>query len=197
MGRSQRGNNNAYCQDNEISWVHWPPAALGQDSTRDDSAEGVLMPGTPGVLLDFTERLIRLRRDHPALRRRRYLRGRPVRGADDQLGDIAWFTPGGAEMTEQDWDAGFAQSLTVFLNGGAITETDRRGQPIRDDSFLLLFNASAHELEFAVPPARYGDLWETVLDTARPAEPFDDAAAVKAAGLVPVRDRSVQVLRRR
>ena len=197
MGRSQRGNNNAYCQDNEISWVHWPPAALGQGSTRDESAEGVLMPGTPGVLLDFTERLIRLRRDHPALRRRRYLRGRPVRGADDQLGDIVWFTPGGGEMTEQDWDAGFAQSLTVFLNGGAITEADRRGQPIRDDSFLLLFNASPHELEFAVPPARYGDMWETVLDTARPAEPFDDAAAVKAAGLVPVRDRSVQVLRRR
>ncbi len=197
MGRSQRGNNNAYCQDNEISWVHWPPAALGQGSTRDASAEGVLMPGTPGVLLDFTERLIRLRRDHPALRRRRYLRGRPVRGADDQLGDIVWFTPGGEEMTEQDWDAGFAQSLTVFLNGGAITEADRRGQPIRDGSFLLLFNASPHELEFAVPPARYGDMWETVLDTARPAEGFDDAPAVKAAGLVPVRDRSVQVLRRR
>ena len=197
MGRSQRGNNNAYCQDNEISWVHWPPAALGQGSTRDASAEGVLMPGTPGVLLDFTERLIRLRRDHPALRRRRYLRGRPVRGADDQLGDIVWFTPGGEEMTEQDWDAGFAQSLTVFLNGGAITEADRRGQPIRDGSFLLLFNASPHELEFAVPPARYGDMWETVLDTARPAEGFDDAPAVKAAGLVAVRDRSVQVLRRR
>ena len=197
MGRSQRGNNNAYCQDNEISWVHWPPAALGQGSTRDASAEGVLMPGTPEVLLDFTERLIRLRRDHPALRRRRYLRGRPVRGADDQLGDVVWFTPGGEEMTEQDWDAGFAQSLTVFLNGGAITEADRRGQPIRDDSFLLLFNASPHELEFAVPPARYGDMWETVLDTARPAERFDDAPAVKAGGLVPVRDRSVQVLRRR
>jgi glycogen operon protein len=99
-------------------------------------------------------------------------------------------------MTEQDWEAGFAQSLTVFLNGGAITETDRRGQPIRDDSFLLLFNASPQELEFALPPARYGDAWETVLDTARPAEPFDDEV-VKAGGLVLVRDRSVQVLRRR
>jgi glycogen operon protein len=215
LGRTQRGNNNAYCQDNEISWVHWPPAALGRGTTREEGsaqdadsvpgennapgegAQGVLMPGTAGVLLDFAGRLIRLRRDHPVLRRRRYLQGGPVRGADDQLGDVAWFTPGGEEMTGQDWDAGFAQSLTVFLNGGAITEADQRGQPIRDDSFLLLFNASPDELEFALPPARYGDEWETVFDTARPAEPFDDPAAIKADGLVPVRDRSVQVLRRR
>ncbi len=219
MGRSQRGNNNAYCQDNEISWVHWPPAVLGQGATRNGSAQhvgsapggdsepgsdsaagagaqGVLAPGSAATLAGFTQRLIRLRRDHPVLRRRRYLQGGPVRGADDQLGDVAWFTPGGEEMTGQDWDAGFAQSLTVFLNGGAITEADRRGQPIRDDSFLLLFNASPDELEFALPPARYGEVWETVLDTARPAGPFDDTAAIKAGGLVPVRDRSMQVLRR-
>jgi isoamylase len=193
MGRSQRGNNNAYCQDNDLSWVHWPPAAAGQGTP------GVLAPGTPAVLLDLTQRLIRLRRDHPVLRRRRYLRGRPGRGASDQLGDVAWFTPGGAEMTGQDWDAGFAQSLTVFLNGGAITETDRRGQPIRDDSFLLLVNASSNELEFTLPPARYGEVWETVLDTARPGDGPDAPdvpAAAKAGGLVPVRDRSLQVLRR-
>jgi glycogen operon protein len=97
-------------------------------------------------------------------------------------------------MTERDWDAGFAQSLTVFLNGGAITEADRRGQPIRDDSFLLLFNASPHDLEFALPPARYGESWETVLDTARPAERLEDVT--KTGELVPVRDRSLQVLRR-
>jgi isoamylase len=194
MGRSQRGNNNAYCQDNEISWVHWPPAAPGQGGTPAGDAQSVLAPGTAAVLLDFTQRLIRLRRDHPVLRRRRYLQGRPVRGADDQLGDVAWFTPGGEEMTEQDWDAGFAQSLTVFLNGGAITEADRRGQPIRDDSFLLLFNASPRELEFILPPARYGESWETVLDTARPAGRFEDMS--KPGELVGVRDRSLQVLRR-
>ncbi len=187
MSRSQGGNNNAYCQDNEISWVHWPPAG---------SFPGVLGPGAAEVLVDFTQRLIRLRRDHPALRRRQYLQGRPVRGADDQLGDVAWFTPGGEEMTEQDWDAGSAQSLTVFLNGGAITEADRRGQPIRDDSFLLLFNASPRDLEFVVPPARYGESWETVLDTAHPAERFEDPVMAKAGGLIPVRDRSLQVLRR-
>ncbi|MBO0815818.1 MAG: glycogen debranching protein GlgX [Actinobacteria bacterium] len=191
LGRTQLGNNNAYCQDNEISWVHWPPAAAS------GAARGGAAPrGAAEVLLDFTQRLVGLRRDHPVFRRRRYLRGRPVRGTGDQLGDVVWFTPGGEQMTEQDWDAGFAQSLTVFLNGGAITEADRRGQPIRDDSFLLLFNASPRELEFTLPPARYGEMWETMLDTARPAERFEDGTVVKAAGLVPVGERSVQVLHR-
>jgi isoamylase len=204
MGRSQRGNNNAYCQDNEISWVRWPPAALDQgasrsEGTKDEGAtpaggQGVLAPATTGVLLDFTQRLIGLRRDHPVFRRRRYLQGRPVRGAEDQLGDVVWFTPGGEEMTEQDWEAGFAQSLTIFLNGGAITEADQRGRPIRDDSFLLLFNASTRELEFVLPPGQYGESWETVLDTARPDGRFEDMA--KPGELVPVRDRSLQVLRR-
>jgi isoamylase len=182
LGRSQQGNNNAYCQDNEISWVHWPTAATAE--------------GAGPVLLELTQRLIRLRRGHPVFRRRRYLQGRPGRGADDQLGDVAWFTSGGEEMTEQDWEAGYAQSLTVFLNGGAITEADRRGQPIRDDSFLLLFNASARQLPFTLPPARYGELWEAVLDTAQPAERFEDAVTVKAGGLVQVGDRSMQVWRR-
>jgi isoamylase len=182
LGRSQQGNNNAYCQDNEISWVHWPTSATAE--------------GAGPVLLELTQRLIRLRRGHPVFRRRRYLQGRPGRGADDQLGDVAWFTSGGEEMTEQDWEAGYAQSLTVFLNGGAITEADRRGQPIRDDSFLLLFNASARQLPFTLPPARYGELWEAVLDTAQPAGRFEDAVTVKAGGLVQVDDRSMQVWRR-
>jgi glycogen operon protein len=192
LGRTQQGNNNSYCQDNDISWVHWPPTAAG-GAAPGDAGPG---SGTAEVLLDFTRRLITLRRDHPVFRRRRYLQGRPLRGGGDQLGDVAWFTPGGEEMTDQDWDAGFAQSLTVFLNGDSITEADRRGQPIRDDSFLLLFNASPRELEFTLPPARYGEVWETVLDTARPAEQFEDGAAAKSDGLVQVRDRSLQVLRR-
>jgi glycogen operon protein len=192
LGRTQQGNNNAYCQDNDISWVHWPPAAAG-GATPDGAAPG---PGTAEVLLDLTRRLITLRRDHPVFRRRRYLRGRPLLAGGDELGDVAWFAPGGEEMTDQDWDVGFAQSLTVFLNGGSITEADRRGQPIRDDSFLLLFNASPREMEFTLPPARYGEVWETVLDTAQPAEQFEDGAAAKAGGLVPVRDRSLQVRRR-
>jgi glycogen operon protein len=192
LGRTQQGNNNAYCQDNDISWVHWPPTAAG-GAAPGGAGPG---PGTAEALLDFTRRLITLRRDHPVFRRRRYLRGRPLRGGGDQLGDVAWFTPGGEEMTDQDWDAGSAQSLTIFLNGDSITEADQRGQPIRDDSFLLLFNAGPRELEFALPPARYGEVWETALDTARPAEQFEDGAAAKAGGLVQVRDRSLQVLRR-
>ena len=197
LGRTQWGNNNAYCQDNDISWVHWPPAAGDGAAEDGDAPYGALSgPGDAEVLLEFTRRLITLRRDHPVFRRRRYLRGRPLRGGGDQLGDVAWFAPGGEEMTDQDWDAGSAQSLTVFLNGDSITEADRRGQPIRDDSFLLLFNASPREQKFTLPPARYGEAWETVLDTARPAEQFEDGAVVKAGGLVLVRDRSVQILRR-
>ena len=90
-------------------------------------------------------------------------------------------------MTEQDWDAGSAQSLTVFLNGGAITEADRRGQPIRDDSFLLLFNASPDELEFAVPPARYGEMLGGGARHRTPGRAVRGPGQAKAGGLVPVR----------
>src|SRR6516162_4394959 len=144
MNRTQRGNNNAYCQDNEISWIAWP------DGDADDAdSEGK-------ALLEFTRQVIRLRRDHPVFRRRQYFQSRSIRGGRDALGDIAWFTPAGEEMTEDDWEAGFAKSLTVFLNGEAISEPDQRGERIRDDSFLLLFNASEQDLEFTVPPASYG-----------------------------------------
>ncbi len=180
MNRTQQGNNNAYCQDNEISWVRWPDVPEGQD-------EG---------LTRFTRQLIRLRRDHPVFRRRQYPRGGPVHDGDDALGDIAWFTPAGQEMTEDDWEAGFAKSLTVFLNGEAITEPDQRGERVRDDSFLLLFNASEQDLEFAVPAARYGQAWEKELDTAARREDPANVAAVKPGDLLEVRNRSVQVLRR-
>jgi isoamylase len=176
MGRTQRGNNNAYCQDNEISWMHWPGAPVDQ------------------ALLEFARRVIGLRRDHPVFRRRLYFRGRSIRGGRDALGDIAWFTSAGEEMTEDDWEAGFAKSLTVFLNGEAISEPDQRGERIRDDSFLLLFNPSELDLELAVPAARYGQVWEKELDTAAVAEPA--TMAVKPGDLVRVASRSVQLLRR-
>jgi glycogen operon protein len=179
MNRTQRGNNNAYCQDNEISWLHWPEAPGGPDE----------------ALGEFTRRLIRLRRDHPVFRRRQYFQGRSIRGAHDALGDIAWFTPAGEEMTEEDWDAGFTKSLTVFLNGEAISEPDQRGGRVRDDSFLLLFNASEQDLEFTVPPARYGQAWDKELDTAAPEEPAS-AAAVKPGDPLEVRNHSIQLLRR-
>ncbi|MBO0808978.1 MAG: glycogen debranching protein GlgX [Actinobacteria bacterium] len=175
MGRSQQGNNNAYCQDNEISWVRWPE----------------LDPR----LLEFTQLLIRLRAGHPVFRRRRFFRGRPVRGSGDQPGDIAWFTPAGTEMTSQDWEAGFAKSLTVCLNGGAISEPGPRGERITDTSFLLLFNASEQDLDLTIPPARYGTLWSRIIDTALPQPPAGQVQVVKPGDRVPVPSRSAQVLR--
>jgi isoamylase len=178
MNRTQQGNNNAYCQDNELSWVHWPGVPGGGDQ----------------ALLEFTRQVIKLRREHPVFRRRQYFQGRSIRGGRDTLGDIAWFTPAGEEMTEDDWEPGFAMSLTVFLNGEAISEPDQRGERVRDDSFLLLFNASEQDLEFTVPAARYGQMWERVLDTS-PEEP-GHAAAVKPGDPLTIRSRSIQVLHR-
>ncbi|MEU9981610.1 glycogen debranching protein GlgX [Streptomyces sp. NPDC050856] len=149
FGRTQGGNNNAYCQDNEVSWVRWP---------EPDSAEA-------RTLLEFTRAMVWLRRDHPVFRRRRFFHGRPVEGTHDELSDISWFTPEGQEMTAQDWQAAHAKALSVFLNGSAISEPGPRGERITDDSFLLMFNASAEELDFAVP-VNHGRQWQIVVDTA-------------------------------
>lgn len=120
LGRTQDGNNNAYCQDNPLSWVNWERAQSFTELTA------------------FTARLIELRRRHPVFRRRRFFQGRPVRGTDQE--DIAWLTPAGIPMTDQEWTGGHARALTVFLNGQGIPEPDHRGQPLSDDSFLLLVN---------------------------------------------------------
>jgi glycogen operon protein len=179
MGRTQRGNNNAYCQDNEISWVDWAVRA------EDDQA-----------LYDYVRTLIKLRADHAVFRRRRFFQGLPARGGRNRLGDIAWFTLAGEEMTGDDWDAGFAKSLTVFLNGRAISEPDRRGERVQDDSFLLLFNASEEDLRFVIPPRRYGPRWSKVLDTAVHATDFEDENPVKPGDAITVINHSVQLLRR-
>ena len=204
LGHTQRGNNNAYCQDNEISWLRWPGGQAGDPDTggrAGDPDAGDPDAGDPdaGDLTAFTSALIRLRAGHPVLRRRRFFRGTSIRGVRSRLGDIAWFTPAGEEMTDEDWDVGFAKSLTVFLNGDAITEPDRRGQRIRDDSFLLLLHASESDLDFVVPPALYGEEWLRVLDTAGPDGPdglADDQPAVKPGDAISMVSRSVQVLRR-
>jgi glycogen operon protein len=129
-------------------------------------------------------------------RRRRFFRGQPPRGGRQRLGDIAWFTLAGEEMTHHDWEAGFAKSLTVFLNGRAISEPDRRGDRIQDDSFLLLFNASDDDLKFTVPPRRYGARWSKVLDTAAPVAEVEHEGAVKPGDTITVTHHSVQLLRR-
>ncbi|HJD80540.1 glycogen debranching protein GlgX [Kitasatospora aureofaciens] len=189
LGRTQQGNNNAYCQDNELTWVHWP--------------EG---EGPEARLLEFTQGMIWLRRDHPVFRRRRFFHGRPVPGGHgagapapngyDDLTDIAWFTPAGEEMTKRNWGASYAKSLTVFLNGYAISEPDRRGGRIVDDSFLLMFNAHFEPLEFTVP-ADHGQEWQVVVDTAQPELPAPGTGArVKAGDALWLIDRSLMVLQR-
>jgi isoamylase len=141
LARTQRGNNNAYCQDSELSWFDWEQA--------DQS------------LIEFTRHLITLRRQHPTFRRRRWFQGRDIRGRED----IAWFSPDGSEMSEEDWEAGFAKSLGVFFSGDAVTAVDDRGRPTLDDSFLVLFNAHFEPISFTLP-AKYGLAWRLEVDTA-------------------------------
>jgi isoamylase len=145
MGRTQRGNNNAYCQDNEISWLDWGLA----DTERD--------------LLQFTEVLAGLRRDHPVFRRRRFFRGRPDPGGE--ISDIVWLTSEGQEMTQEDWQAGYARSLAALLNGEAISEPDPRGGRVVDAKFLLLFNTHSQPITFTLPEATLAPGWEVVIDT--------------------------------
>ncbi|MET7511740.1 glycogen debranching protein GlgX [Streptomyces albidoflavus] len=188
FARTQRGNNNAYCQDSEVSWVHWPEQGDGKATPQE--------PEGGQSLLDFTRAMVWLRRDHPVFRRRRFFHGRPVQGTHDDLSDIAWYTPEGEEMTQRDWDSAQARALTVFLNGNAISEPGPRGESIHDDSFLLMFNASPEPLEFLVPTG-LGQEWQAVVETAAPegARP-GDGPKVKAGQRLTLPDRSLTVLQR-
>ena len=143
LGRTQHGNNNAYCQDNEISWYDWE--------------------GVDYDLLQFTRRLILLRHRHPVFCRRRWFQGRPIHGST--VSDIGWFTPAGAEMSEDDWRAGSAKSLGVFLNGRGIPTPDERGERVVDDSFYVMFNAHHEGMDFRLPTGEWGRRWTVVLDT--------------------------------
>ncbi len=181
MGRTQGGNNNAYCQDNEISWVDWERAA---------AHEG---------LHEFTRTLLALRREHPVFRRRRWFQGRSIRGSAGDH-DIAWLRPDGSEMTDADWDSGFAKSIAVFLNGEVIPSSGPRGESLSDDSFLLLFNGHFEPIDFVIPAAGFGEQWELVLDTAAGTVVLGlgvEPAPIKAGDALGVADRSVVLLRRR
>jgi glycogen operon protein len=144
IGRTQRGNNNAYCQDNEISWFDW-------DDIDTD-------------MMAFTARLVALRLAHPVLHRRDFFHGRPIHGSG--ASDINWFNISGEEMSDEDWNEGFAKSFMVFLNGEGIPYMGPRGEPVRDESLLLLFNAHHEALPFTLPAAEFGNTWEAVVDTA-------------------------------
>ncbi len=145
MGRSQRGNNNAYCQDNPLSWVNWQLAAEDRE------------------LLDFVARLIRLRHRHPVFRRRNFFQGRPIRGTG--IKDIHWIKPDGGEMSDEEWSRDYARSLGVFLSGEALGEVDRHGRGIHDDNFIVLFNAHDGRIDFVLPKLCVGCAWQVVLDT--------------------------------
>lgn len=192
FARTQRGNNNGYCQDNELSWVHWPDPDAARGQEAGDAGAG----GTDRSLLEFTRSMVWLRRDHPVFRRRRFFHGRPVEGTHDELSDIAWFTPRGEEMTQRDWQVAHAKAMTVFLNGHAISEPGPRGERISDDSFLLMFNAGAETLVFTVP-VNHGRQWRVVVDTAVPdGVPPGAGPKVSAGDRVTLVGRSLTVLQR-
>jgi isoamylase len=150
IGRSQQGNNNAYCQDNEISWFDWEHADWS--------------------LYEYVRGVIDLQHSHRVFQRRRWFKGRPLRGSG--VSDIAWFRPDGAEMSDEDWREGFAKSFAVFLNGDALREVDEDGNQVRDDSFLLLFNAHHDNLPFTLPGDAFGTHWTSVVNTAAPDESY-------------------------
>jgi isoamylase len=176
LGRTQRGNNNGYAQDNELSWVDW-------DRAREFE-----------VLTDFTARLVQFRKEHSVFRRRRFFNGRQVRGSD--LHDIGWFQPGGEPMTDEDWESGSAKSLTVFLNGDGIHEPDARGEPVSDDSFFLLFNGFYEPMDFTLPSFDAAERWKVVIDTSAPLVDQAEERAMKSGETFEVEPRTILVLQK-
>ena len=177
IGRTQLGNNNAYCQDNETAWYDWAH------------------PDTE--LLQFTRRLIGFRHRHPVFCRRRWFQGRLIHGSE--VSDIGWFTPAGVEMSEDDWGAGFAKSLGVFLNGRGIQSLSERGEPVTDDSFYVMFNSHHEPLAFTLPEPQWGGQWTVILNTADEKDLLAEqeiGPAVEAGGHVQVQPSSLILLRR-
>ncbi len=149
-GRTQHGNNNAYCQDSEISWIDWSPEATDEG------------------LLEFVRRLASFRRRHPVFRRRRFFHGLIVPGRNAK--DLVWLNPDGREMSEEQWQHEHARCLGMYLSGHAIDEPDERGQRVTDDDFLLLINAHHEDIAFTLPANEGSRRWGVVFDTAREQE---------------------------
>lgn len=146
IGRTQGGNNNAYCQDNEISWLNWEKA--------------------DHEFLSYVKKVISIVKKHPTFCRRRWFQGQPIKGVG--LEDINWFLPDGTEMTEEHWNNDFAKSLAIYLNGRGLHTVGPKGENIVDDNFFLIFNAHHEPLEFTLPRTKYGKQWQKVLDTSQP-----------------------------
>jgi isoamylase len=175
MGRTQRGNNNAYCQDNEISWFDWDLPQGNED------------------LVNFARELVYFRKQHPVFRRRKWFQGRPIYGKG--ISDIEWFNPDGSEMTQEQWDIGYAKSISVYLDGNQLPSVGPKGERISDDSFLLFFNAHYETLEFSLPNAMQHREWTVVIDTKEPRF-VQDERRYTSSQAIPIVARSMVVLRR-
>ncbi len=171
IGRTQNGNNNAYCQDNEISWYDWE--------------------AVDAALLEFSSRLIGLRRAHPVLRRRRWFQGRAIHG--EATGDMAWFTPEGAEMTEEEWASGLVNALGIWMSGAGLLGADY--EPVPDDTFYVIVSSRDGASSFRLPGTAFGERWEVVFDTdadpsfpvVAPTHPADAALSVESNSVVLLR----------
>ncbi|MBE9169827.1 glycogen debranching protein GlgX [Pleurocapsales cyanobacterium LEGE 06147] len=176
LGRTQKGNNNAYCQDNELSWLNW-------DLQEENEA-----------LLDFTRQLIYFRRQHPVFRRRKWFQGRAIHGSG--VSDISWFNPNGSEMTEEQWNMGFAKAIGIFLNGEAIPTRGKQGERVMDDSFLLLFNAHYELIEFMIPLGLRQWEWSVIINTTK-SHFLKRGKMYRDELSIPVEQRSLVVLQKR
>jgi glycogen operon protein len=174
FARTQNGNNNAYCQDNEISWFNW-------DFTDEQKQQ-----------LEFTKKLIQLRREHPVFRRPKFLQGRRIRGSE--IKDVMWFNPGGNEMSEEEWTSPFARALAMLLSGDTIDVVSFEGEPVRDETFLLLMNAHYEPIEFVLPGQENLE-WQVVIDTTTPAGFIDDVKKFSSTDDVEVEGRATMLLR--
>lgn len=170
ISASKGGNNNTYCQDNEISWLNW------------DTADH--------QLLRFTQHLIHFRKNHPVFCKRGWFKGQPIKGVED----IAWFMPNGSEMQEEHWSEDFARSLGIFLNGKGIHAKGARGETILDDNFYVIFNGSDQAIEFKLPPAKFAEQWQVVINTDRD-DVVDDDTKYDAEATILVENRSVLLLK--
>lgn len=174
IGRTQGGNNNVYCQDNELAWLDWNLQEANED------------------LLNFTRELIYFRRQHPAFRRRKWFQGQAIHGSG--VIDIGWYNSDGSDMTQEQWDIGYAKSMSVFLNGNKIPSPGPQGQRISDDSFLMFFNAHYETIEFALPADFQSQEWAMEIDTKQPRF-VTEKHIFTGNQAVPVIGRSIVVLR--
>jgi isoamylase len=174
MGRTQQGNNNAYCQDNTISWLSWELKQQDKD------------------LLKFTQRIISLRNEHPLFRRRYFFQGRPIRGGE--VKDIIWLNPDGAEMSDEDWNQKSSRCLGVHFVGDSLFETDGRGRRLIDDNLLLLINAYHEDIAFTLPEFDGHHSWDVLLDTSD-ATGIPESSRYKVGQSYPVHGRTLVLLK--